>query len=477
MVKINNNFFKHFVVVILAICVMLLQSEMIVGAAYMPRPPIANPRHETERANNVAQENETEQQAINFVNKPPGIDSDNIFIKEETPVAQVFQNLIVVEQGMVTLKVVNYPVIDLLNTVFGELGKKILISSDIQAKVSVQLNNSTPEELLDLISFVAGLNWSEKNGVFLVSTSDKLVSTSFFPVKHGNLSEIKNALNTFGLGDKLILNTYPRGILASASPGTLKEIKSIINELDKHLPSIKVEFQVVEINKSEEKKIGISWHDIVGTYDYSRKYGSENPHYYDSVLSGVTGINKVFSTGLLISAQKINSIGKILAQPYIITSNNSEAYLSTGDEIPIFSKDYNGNPTVEYKRVGIELFATPSVVEGNLLNINARTVVNIISGQETQQGLTVPRISSREARTTMNIISGETIVIGGLIKEEDIKSVNSIPFLSKLPFLGKLFKSTNKKKTNTEILIFITPTLVEPVSKIMPENSTGETVK
>jgi len=274
---------------------------------------------------------------------------------------------------------------------------------------------------------------------------------------------MKNALNTFGLGNKLIINAFPRGIIVSAAPNTLKEIGAVIANLDKQVPSIKVEFQVLEINKDEEQKLGIAWQDITGSYQYTRQYGTFNTS--SNTPNGATGISKNFTTGLLVTAQKLNSVGKILAKPYIITANNLEAHLSTGDEVPIFSKDYNGNPAVEYKKVGIELYATPAIMSGDLINIKAKTIVNIVSGQETQQGLTVPRISSREAQTTMNVKSGETIVIGGLIKEEEIRNENSVPFLSKLPLLGSMFRTSNKSKANTEIVIFITPTLVNDVEE------------
>lgn len=210
---------------------------------------------------------------------------------------------------------------------------------------------------------------------------------------------------------------------------------------------------VVEININMENKLGISWQDIVGSYSYTSTYNQTSTRI----------IGKQLTTSMVGTALETKNIGKILAKPYIITLNNIEAHLSTGDEVPIFSKDINGSPTVEYKKVGIELYTTPSVVNFNekLLSIKAKTIINIISGKETQNNLTAPQISSREAETMMNIKSGETIVIGGLMKESDIQGELEVPGLGSLPIIGNLFRVTNTTKSKTEIIIFITPTLIE----------------
>lgn len=365
--------------------------------------------------------------------------------------AQVYANKITVNNGKVTAQVINYPILDLLNTVFDKLDKKIIINSKIQGYVSIRVTDLEAGEFLNLLSTSLGFSWKKDGDIYIVSSDDILTSPDFFPVKYADLNDIKNTLNALGLGNKLLINAYPRGIFVNAPPEVKRDLAAVISKLDIAAPSIKVEFKVVEMSKDEEKKAGISWQDVTGSYQYSH-------------TGGATGITQGFSTGLIGSAQATKSIGKILARPYVITLNNVEAHLSTGDEVPIFSKDINGYPSVEYKKVGIELYATPAVVniDDETINIKAKTIVNIISGQETQQGLTAPQISSREAQTVMNVKSGETIVIGGLLKEQDIMNQTGMPLLSKLPLLGNLFKITTKSKTNTEIIIFITPTLIQP---------------
>ncbi len=368
------------------------------------------------------------------------------------PIAKVFPNSLSVENGRINIKMIDTRVIDILNLVSDKLDKKILINSQVEGKVSIQLTNATLDELLNLLSDSIDFSWVEKNGTIIISTGTYLTSPVFFPIKYANMTDIKTSLSILKLDNNITINYNPPGIIVNAPPNKLEQVDKLIQKLDCKTPSIKVEFMVLEINKTEERKLGISWQDVVGTYTHTSSYGE--------TLTRVIG--KGLTAGVVGTALETKNIGKILAKPYIITLNNIEAHLSTGDEVPIFGKDINGSPTVEYKKVGIELYTTPSVInfEEQLLKIKAKTVVNIISGKETQNNLTAPQISAREAETVMNITSGETIVIGGLLKESDIKGESGVPGLSQLPLIGKLFKISNTTKSKTEIVIFITPTLI-----------------
>ncbi|MDR2005925.1 MAG: hypothetical protein LBP78_01595 [Acidaminococcales bacterium] len=464
--------------IILIIILLLLQFQhfplLAKGASSVPSapyvrggPPINNPRPPvTDDANNgIGDKNATSQKNKVAERYDANIADEQVSDLYKKPITQVFPNEIAVKNGLVSVHVVDYLVVDLLNTVFNKLGREIAVSSNVRESISLQADDILPEDLLEFIAATAGVNWAEQDGVIIVSTNSRLAYATFFPVKYADLINMKDALSVFGIGDKIVANNYPRGLLVSGTPDTLKRIGIVIDQFDKRLPSIKVEFKVLEVNKSKERRVGISWQDGEGTYSYNKQIG-------DIKIMSQSGISKIFTAGIVATAQETQGWGKILARPYLITTNATEAHLSTGDEIPIFSKDYNGNPTVEYKKVGIELYATPTLLEGDLLNIKAKTIVNIISGQETQQGLTVPKISSREAETIMQIKSGETIVIGGLIKQEEIKSVVRVPVFGKIPIVGSLFKSSHKSKAESEILIFITPTLIYPNSDM--ENATDE---
>ena len=433
---------------LLITCIIFFDSASIASANNRPPPRyIAEDNQQQTSIENTTTQNIDDTDIYNTYNQ-----QNTLNISSIQP-TQVFDNQVIVKDNYITAKVIDYPVIDLLNTICNQLDRKIIISSLVQEKVSLQVDNISLEELLSLLTTTTGITWLKQQEIIVVSQKDNLLATKFFPVKYTDLNSLQQSLSVFNLNNKIVINSYPRGLLISTTAERTEEIQEMITLLDVIPPKIKVEFQVVEVNKGVEKTLGIAWQD--GDYSYTYKSLVGQISNFDP-----SGITKIFTTGIIGSAQKNISFGRILARPYIITTHGKQAYISTGDEIPIFGKDYSGNPAVEYKRVGIELYVTPSLLEEDLINIDAKTIVNIISGQVTQQGLTAPKISSREASTIMQVKSGEIIVIGGLIKQEEINSVIKVPILGKIPILGNLFKRKQKSKTDSEILIFITPTLL-----------------
>ena len=390
---------------------------------------------------------------------------DCVYIAEEKqdqltnyPVSKRRVDTIIRQGNTVDIMVTDMPVVDLLNDVASQLNKSIVISSNFPQRVTLSAKNLNMDGLLSLLALDIGINWYNNDNVYTVSPSGIVRMPKFIPVQYANLDKLKSTLGALGFGGRVVSNDYPRGLLANVSGNDLRIVEGLIKELDVLEPSIRVEFVVVEINKSDESKFGLNWDDVSANYRYSKLVESGGMS-----SSNKLDISRNLTAGITSILTACDSSGKIIAKPYIITANAEKARLSTGDEIPIFTKDYNGNPAVSYKKVGIELNVVPRIVNmsENILSIDSKTTVNIISGQQTQQGLTAPQISSREAEDTLDVRSGEVVVIGGLIKEEDIKTSSGIPLLKKIPILGKLFQTTSKSKNYTDILIFIKPTIIK----------------
>lgn len=443
-------------IIISVVGLLVVSSGMPVEAALrkLPRPQITYDIPDTLE---TPAEEEKEEKEDNTT--PAYIASQNATPTRNYPVDKSMPDEVLDRDGKIDIHVTDISVMDLLNTVANRLHKKIMFGSDFPQRITFQADNMTMEELLNLLAVQAGINWSVDKDVYIIANNSQPFSPQFCPVRYADLNKLKSTFAALGLGGRIVANDYPRGLLVNGTANELRNVTSMINQLDKPEPSIRVEFVVVEINKNEEKKIGINWDDFSAGYRYgdSRQYGM------GTVPKKMFNINKSLTAGITSMLLSGKSSGKILARPYIITANNEKARLSTGDEVPIFTKDYNGNPAVNYKKVGIELIVTPQIVnmKEDILSIRSKTTVNIISGQQTQQGLTAPQISSREAEDVLNVRSGEVVVIGGLIKEEDIATTSGIPVLKDIPLLGKLFQTKSRTKNFTDILIFIKPTVIK----------------
>lgn len=140
-----------------------------------------------------------------------------------------------------------------------------------------------------------------------------------------------------------------------------------------------------------------------------------------------------------------------------------------GDKVPVFTSTSDSNDTdsdtslsVEYKEVGVKLEVLPRIneLDKETITLVIKPSVSTISQWVESGNNKAPQISERSAETTVRVKNGETILLGGLLKNEEIKSIKQIPFLSKIPILGEIFKSRSIEKKDTEIVIAITPTIV-----------------
>ena len=164
-----------------------------------------------------------------------------------------------------------------------------------------------------------------------------------------------------------------------------------------------------------------------------------------------------------ISADGNDNTGKVIARPTVSTLNGKEATINLSDRVPILktsSSNSETTTTVEYQDVGVILKTTPRVnKDTNEVTMKIDASVSTITGRVESANVSAPQISQRQVTSEIRCENGETIIIGGLLKQEDINSITNIPLLSKLPILGKLFEFRNHNKKDTELVVMLTPVI------------------
>ena len=163
----------------------------------------------------------------------------------------------------------------------------------------------------------------------------------------------------------------------------------------------------------------------------------------------------LWNIDMKISALETAGKGKIISAPRVLTLNNVEASISAGKEIPYLKLNEFGVSTTEFKDAVLELKVTPQITPDQKLSlkIDAKKeradFANLVNG--------VPPIDTRKVNTTLLVADGDTIVIGGILEEEESFSESQTPGLGEVPILGALFKSERTRKNRAELLIFISP--------------------
>lgn len=182
-------------------------------------------------------------------------------------------------------------------------------------------------------------------------------------------------------------------------------------------------------------------------------------------FGGFTNIGNNAALGVLINAVKNDSNSNILSTPHITTNNNVPASILFGQEIPVSTGEALSNNfdnafrTIQRQNVGIELDVTPQINADNEIRLDLRQEVSSIAGP-VSNNFNELIINKREIKTTITVSSGEIAVLGGLLDDNERRTIQKIPLLGDIPILGELFKSRGKSRVKTNLMVFIRPTIL-----------------
>lgn len=264
------------------------------------------------------------------------------------------------------------------------------------------------------------------------------------------------------IGGQSGMNTnkpLPRMLILKGDRKIIEKAKSFIISIDVQVPQIMIEAKVIEINTNASKKLGIDWEwDTfrVSEVDFNAT-GSpiEFGIFHRSPVELRATVNALTTTGN----------GRILANPNVLALNGEPSSIVIGDKV-IYVKSVlqgiNGaNIETGEVQVGIQLHTISTITSDGYITMSLHPEVSVITEMiPSTGGGSLPQIANRFVDTTIRVKDGETIVLGGLIKEDELNSMSGIPLLRDLPLIGQFFGSKTKTKTHSEIMLFITPRVI-----------------
>jgi pilus assembly protein CpaC len=238
--------------------------------------------------------------------------------------------------------------------------------------------------------------------------------------------------------------------------------------------------RVAEVSRDVIKEFGFNWETLfdAGDFTFGFASGRDLVNGSGSVLRGpvsaggdVPGIgfgsynSSRASVNAAIDALAQEDLVTVLAEPNLTALSGETASFLAGGEFPIPIASDDDDIEIEFKEFGISLAFTPTVLSGNRISLRVRPEVSELSenGAITVGGLTIPALATRRAETTVELGSGQSFAIGGLLSNGVQNSVSKFPGLGDLPVLGTLFRSQRFQSSETELVILVTPYLVQPV--------------
>jgi general secretion pathway protein D len=252
-------------------------------------------------------------------------------------------------------------------------------------------------------------------------------------------------------------------LLVTTATANFERVKGIIQDLDRAVPQVLIKVLIAEVTHDKSLDLGVEFSGMnLRASGNGFKAGTDF-----AVAAQKDGFSfKLSEENVTAAIHAIAGAGKldVLSRPYILTSDNQEASIMVGQEVPFITRSQTTDTgqtinTIEYDSVGIILDVTPHINPNGLVTLDVYPEISTQTGDSVPISDTVrsPVFARRYAQSRVAIRDGQTIVIGGLMEDRLTKSVDKVPILGDIPCLGALFSRTIETKTKTELLIFLTP--------------------
>jgi type IV pilus assembly protein PilQ len=375
--------------------------------------------------------------------------------------------------------------------------KNIIAGPEVEGPVTVHLEEVPWRDALDIVLRANGYAAQEEEGIIRVGLWDQFLNEEItlneaarkredliplttrvvavsFAQAHEMISPLQGILSRRGV---LEVDDRTNAVIINDIPEKVEEISKLILELDEETQQVEISAKLVDVDFRATRELGIDWSaqnvtipGIDGVYAATVDATGQlegGTGVTDATVSEpkaelnigqISGPNGMFEA--TIHALERENKATIISNPTITTLNNREALIIVGKKIPLIVSDEAGNPITQLTTVGIQMRVVPHVnSETGEITMDLHPEVSDLSSQATVQGGII--IVTSEADTRVMVRDGETAVIGGLIRDNEGYYDTGVPILRDIPLFGRLFGSKTNVGEKRELLIFVTPKLVD----------------
>ncbi|TRX58176.1 type IV pilus secretin PilQ family protein [Thalassomonas sp. M1454] len=434
---------------------------------------------------------------------------DNIFsltIKEQEEKKSYLENGEDFNGKAISLNFQDIPIRTVLQIIADYNGFNLVTSDTVNGNITLRLDGVPWDQALDIILKVKGLGKRMDGNILMVAPNDELVAreakelqaqqqvselaplyAEYIQVNYAKAADFSNILKSEGTSllserGSVTVDERTNTLLIRDTAKSIEDIKRMINVLDIPIRQVVIESRMVTVKDNISEELGIRWGVTHNGGDTSSSGSLEGA---DSANAGIVPpIDQRLNVNLPVadpagaiafqvarladgtildlelSAMEQENKGEIIASPRITTSNQKEAYIEQGTEIPFVSAASSGATSVTFKKAVLGLRVTPQITPDN------RIILDLVITQDTRgdtiatgTGLATA-IDTQEIGTQVLVNNGETIVLGGIYQQQIINSVSKVPVLGDIPYVGWLFRTTSEFNEKKELLIFVTPRIV-----------------
>ena len=378
----------------------------------------------------------------------------------------------------ISLRVENVMMRELVTQIAHQSGVQIMLIDPPVAPLTMTVEDISLIDLFELIDSMVGVETRVQADVWIVASPDhwRVVERSmrrehrYFTLTYRDVNEVSDWLAPM-LSEQGQMEIEPstNSIWIEDLPQVLDKIETHLEAFDQALPQVLIESRIVIANRDFNRALGLEFG--------LQKIGSDESENEATArinlpVAGPTGqvnvalLSARYQLDAELSALESRGQGRVISTPRLLVANRAEAFIQQGVAVPFEavqsgSDGQNGSVSVQFREAALALRATPVILPDGRIQIDLQITQDTV-GQifQTGRGGSVPSIDTRQLGTRVWVNDGQTVVLGGIFQEQDSKLNASVPGLSKLPGLGRLFERSNHDDQRRELLIFITPTLI-----------------
>ncbi|HSQ35956.1 MAG TPA: FecR domain-containing protein [Candidatus Binatia bacterium] len=384
----------------------------------------------------------------------------------------------------VSLSLKNTPITNIFKSLGKTFNVNFIFDKDFRDFLhSLEIENSSFYEVLKVLCMVSSSQYRVLDprsvivypDIFAKKKAFDLRGIKTFYMANIKAEDARKMIQIVFRDEQILIQEDPNlnAVVIRADYNTLADIERFLVKIDKEKNEVELNVEIMEVNRSIINKIGADFNNGVftlagGTADAS------------GTVSKTININDLGSTNFFLTIPSValnfleaDANNKIIAKPNLRGIDGEEITFMVGDEVPVPETQFqaiaaggiNSSPvtTYRYRNVGVEIKITPFIHQNNEVTLKTKLTINFISSGATSS---FPTFGKREIENRIRLKEGETNIIGGLIRDDIRGSLNGIPFLDKIPLLGKLFGSSEKTISQTDLIFSITPKIIRktPIS-------------
>jgi type IV pilus assembly protein PilQ len=385
-------------------------------------------------------------------------------------------------------------------------GFNMVVGEGVKSKVTMKLVSVPWDQALDMILKMNGLGKIRQSNILWIDTlaniskqenelaqskvaklnAEELIDRVFY-IRNLPAQELMTSLNQFKSPRGLVqMNLGSNALIVRETEAKMAVIKQLVDGLDLEVPQVQIEARIVQADTTYSRSLGVQWgiqnvnqlgSNAVANFRTGNTgaFGAQTSNFLVNLPATVGGLTATPGVGFTIgktegalldvrlSAGELLGLSKVIAAPKVTTLDKREAKISQGESIPFQTTSLQGTQTT-FVDANLELNVTPQITSrdpkevGKQIMMKVRATRNAVGARSNPAG---PSIDRREANTQVIIRDGETMVIGGVFIDTQNNSVIGIPYLSRVPVLGWLFKQKTEAVSKQELLIFLTPSIVK----------------